>query len=146
MSSEHESSEAGSKKAGLGSARKILRAALLLILAVLVVLLVVDRLSLANYKEAVERMKALLPEIAQGPDPEPLRDEVRTAMGREPIGEMTDDGDYLLEIYRWRRGMPWQTLEIKVHYSNDDPPILQEWVAGQEGWEPPARNQPARSD
>lgn len=146
MSDDPTPDQTGGEATSGGSSRKKLRPLLLAVLAVLVVLLVIDFVSQSKFESAVAIMEGMLPEDSEvGQDFRgcPQRDEVQQALGREPVGELIDKGDYMLEIYRWRRGLPWRTSEIYAAYTPGNLHLLQSWATSEEALAIPSLDPPA---
>lgn len=123
--SEQTSASTTPPSTGEPSKPNLLRKVLFGILAVMVLLLIYEyALVWPSYKSAEKAVDDLLEgriATANGPA---TPEEVRAVFGKEPVGGLQDKGTHYLEHYRWRRALPWQTLNLYVIYEHTDPPRL----------------------
>lgn len=121
----------------------VVRMVLFAVLAVMVVALVYDYgYARPAYEAAATAIDDLLDAKMNATREKPVTSEdVRSTFRRESVSGLVDKGHYYEEHYQWRRGLPWQTLDIYVVYEHGDPPVL--FNASRPG--PPAANElPAR--
>lgn len=123
--SEHTSASTSPPTTGEPSKPNLLRKVLFAILAVMVVLLIYEyALVWPSYKSAEKTVDDLLDRRIATADGPATPEEVQAAFGKTPVDGLQDRGNHYLEHYRWRRALPWQTLNLYVIYEHTEPPRL----------------------
>ena len=100
-----------------GSSRTLVRAVLFVILALLVIAILYDR---QVARPAVDKAWAAIEELSDNSGAKVLTNEdVHSALNRQP-SQVKPDGDYTIEVYSYRAGLPWRTHNYSVVYTGKD--------------------------